>query len=91
MSDNCRERYFDTVAKADFEVMFQKHYILKHPNMALTTDGKAKPYQHGGTENAVATLSLVGTAPADIPDMEEIETDYELLSDEDVEALLIET
>ena len=48
-------------------------------------------YQHGGTENAVATLSLVGTAPADIPDMEEIETDYELLSDEDVEALLIET
>ena len=43
-------------------------------------------YQHGGTENAVATLSLVGTAPADIPDMEEIETDYE-----DVEALLIET
>lgn len=28
LSDNCRERYFDTVAKADFEVMFQKHYTF---------------------------------------------------------------
>ena len=67
--------------------MDEKFDILKHPNVALTTDGKAKPYQHGGTENAVATLSLVGTAPADIPDIEETETDYELLSDEDIEAL----
>ena len=57
--------------------------------MSLTTDGNAAPYQHGGTENAVATLSLVGVSSADIPDMEEPETDYELLSDEDIEALFL--
>lgn len=28
LSDSCRERYFDTVAKADIEVMFQKHYTF---------------------------------------------------------------
>ena len=67
--------------------MDEKYDILKHPNVALTTDGKAKPYQHGGTENAVATLSLAGISSADIPDMEEPETDYELLSNEDIEAL----
>ena len=43
--------------------------------------------RHGGTENAVATLSIVGNVSADIPDLEETETDYELLSDEDIEAL----
>lgn len=88
MLDN---RYALLFIRGEPPIMDEKFDILKHPNVALTTDGKAKPYQHGGTENAVATLSLVGTAPADIPDMEEIETDYELLSDEDVEALLIET
>ena len=88
MLDN---RYALLFIRGEPPIMDEKFDILKHPNMALTTDGKAKPYQHGGTENAVATLSLVGTAPADIPDIEETETDYELLSDEDVEALLIET
>ena len=88
MLDN---RYALLFIRGEPPIMDEKFDILKHPNVALTTDGKAKPYQHGGTENAVATLSLVGTAAADIPDIEEIETDYELLSDEDVEALLIET
>ena len=55
--------------------------------MALTTDGNAAPYAHGGTEHAVATLSLAGIPTEDIPDMEETKPDYELLSDEDIEAL----
>lgn len=84
MLDN---RYALLFIRGEPPIMDEKFDILKHPNVALTTDGKAKPYQHGGTENAVATLSLVGTAAADIPDIEEIETDYELLSDEDIEAL----
>lgn len=84
MLDN---RYALLFIRGEPPIMDEKFDILKHPNVALTTDGKAKPYQHGGTENAVATLSLVGTAPADIPDIEETETDYELLSDEDIEAL----
>lgn len=84
MLDN---RYALLFIRGEAPIMDEKYDILKHPNVALTTDGKAKPYQHGGTENAVATLSLAGISSADIPDMAEPETDYELLSNEDIEAL----
>ena len=84
MLDN---RYALLFIRGELPIMDEKYDILKHPNVALTTDGKAKPYEHGGTENAVATLSLVGIPAYEIPDMKEIETDYELLSDEEIEAL----
>ena len=86
MLDN---RYALLFIRGELPIMDEKYDILKHPNVSLTTDGNAAPYQHGGTENAVATLSLVGVSSADIPDMEEPETDYELLSDEDIEALFL--
>ena len=85
MLDN---RYALLFIRGELPIMDEKYDILKHPNVSLT-DGNAAPYQHGGTENAVATLSLVGVSSADIPDMEEPETDYELLSDEDIEALFL--
>ena len=67
--------------------MDDKYDILKHPNVALTTDGKTQPYLHGGTENAVATVSFVSVgSAADAPSFDETETIYELLSDEDLEA-----
>ena len=69
-------------------VMDEKYDILKHPDIALTEDGGAPPYEHGGTEHAVATLSLAGISAENIPDMEDTKSDYELLSDEDIEALL---
>ena len=84
MLDN---RYALLFIRGELPIMDEKYDILKHPNVALTTDGKAKPYEHGGTENAVATLSLTGIPFDGIPDLEEIQTDYELLSDEDIEAL----
>lgn len=84
MLDN---RYALLFIRGELPIMDEKYDILKHPNVALTTDGKAKPYEHGGTENAVATLSLTGIPFDGIPNMEEIQTDYELLSDEDIEAL----
>ena len=86
MLDN---RYALLFIRGELPIMDEKYDILKHPNVSLTTDGNAAPYQHGGTENAVATLSLVGVSSADIPDMEEPETDYEFLSDEDIEALFL--
>ena len=68
--------------RGELPIMDEKYDILKHPNVSLTTDGSAAPYEHGGTEHAVATLSLAGIPTQDIPDMEETEPDYELLSDE---------
>ena len=57
MLDN---RYALLFIRGEAPIMDEKYDILKHPNVALTTDGKAKPYQQGGTENAVATLPLRG-------------------------------
>ena len=84
MLDN---RYALLFIRGELPIMDEKYDILKHPNVALTTDGSAAPYEHGGTEHAVATLSLAEIPTEDIPDMEETEPDYELLSDEDIEAL----
>ena len=73
--------------RGELPIMDEKYDILKHPNVSRTTDGSAAPYEHGGTEHAVATLSLAGIPAEDIPDMEDTEPDYELLSDEEIEAL----
>ncbi len=64
----------------------EKFDILKHPNVALSADGKAPPYEHGRTENAVATISLTPSVTAGDDYVEPSETEYELLSEEDVEA-----
>ena len=84
MLDN---RYALLFIRGEPPIMDEKYNILKHPNVSLTTDGGAAPYEHGGTEHAVATLSLAGIPAEDIPDMEDTEPDYELLSDEEIEAL----
>ena len=62
-----------------------KYEILKHPNVALTADGKAKPYAHGDASGAVNTIALTFDAevPEDIPEIPDM--GYELLSEEDVE------
>ena len=46
--------------RGELPIMDEKYDILKHPNVSLTTDGSAAPYEHGGTENAIATLSFAG-------------------------------
>ena len=68
-------------------VLDDKYDILKHPKVALTTDGKAKPYQHGTAENAVATISFAGEDVVASFQEEESENLYELLSGEELEQL----
>ena len=84
MLDN---RYALLFIRGERPVMDEKYDILKHPNIALTEDGGAAPYEHGGTENAVATLSFAGAATETVSAPNEPTLDYELLSDEDIEAL----
>ena len=73
--------------RGELPIMDEKYDILKHPNVSLTTDGSAAPYEHGRTENAIATLSFAGAAAETVPAPNEPIPDYELLSDEDIEAL----
>lgn len=47
-------------------LMDEKYELLKHPNVKYTTDGGAPAYAHGGTENAVAGLTISRLTPGDL-------------------------
>ena len=82
MLDNRKALLF---IRGERPIMDGKFDILRHPNVALTADGKAKPYQHGGTENAVASVALERAEKNESVSLDTGETNYELLSEEDME------
>ena len=68
-----------------------KYDILKHPSVRMTADGKADPYIHGEPWDAGSAIELVydpeliravsdNTQVIELPD-----SDYVLLSEEDIE------
>ena len=61
-----------------------KYNILKHPLVALTTDGRAKPYKHGEADKAKNTIEL---SPELLPsfDTEQQDSDYLILSEDEIE------
>ena len=71
-----------------------KYDILKHPNVAFTTDGKGKPYIHGKIDKATASITVLDEEIEE----NEIETfeqqqlleNYELLSEEELEEIIKE-
>ena len=81
MLDN---QYAILFIRGERPVMDFKYNILKHPNVALTADGKAEPYQHGEVTASVAVVDYLDINPKEIDD-DYGETTYELLSDEDFE------
>lgn len=84
MLDN---RYALLFIRGERPILDEKYEILKHPNVALTRDGKAAPYEHGGTGRAVAGVTAQRVSqPVQIrgPEVEPI---FELLSDEELETL----
>ena len=70
-------------------ILDNKYDILKHPNVSKTTDGKEKPYFHGGTERAVASIIFDENIEVDnLENFEEIESEYEIISSEDIDEYL---
>lgn len=82
MLDN---RYAILFIRGERPVLDFKYDILKHPNVALTADGKAGVYEHGEVKSDVATIELLSFDKNKAPETEVAETNYELLSDEDFE------
>ena len=90
MLDN---RYALLFIRGERAVKDLKYDIMKHPNIALTTDGNAKPYQHGGTSKARATIILNNTNDiknytdisklSDIQELEKIGSNYEIITSEE--------
>lgn len=64
-----------------------KYDILKHPNVAGTTDGKAGPYFHGEVTSAVAAIEYLDIDLAGLDSDEETTGNFELLSEDELEKL----
>ena len=88
MLDN---RYALLFIRGERPVMDFKYDILKHPDVRMTTDGNADPYIHGEAWDAGSSIELVydpeliREASENARIIELPETDYVLLSEEDVE------
>jgi type IV secretion system protein VirD4 len=88
MLDN---RYALLFIRGERPIMDEKFDILKHPNVALTTDGNSDSYNHGDDTHSVASILfdkayIEGT----ISEVDITDTDYELLDEEDIENVLRE-
>lgn len=86
MLDN---QYAILFIRGERPIMDFKYDIMKHPNVALTTDGKASPYKHGEVTKDIASIAIWDIDPATLPEKEMEETNWELLSEEEMEALFI--
>ena len=88
MLDN---RYALLFIRGERPVKDLKYDILKHPAVRLTADGQADPYIHGIPWDAGSSIELVydpeliKEAAEDAKLIELADTDYVLLSEEDVE------
>ena len=79
-------KYAILFIRGERPIMDFKYDILKHPNVAFTTDGKEKPYLHGGTENAIASIIVDENIDNyDFTEIEEIADNYELITSDEVE------
>ncbi len=81
-------RYAILFIRGERPVMDLKYDILKHPNIALTEDGGADPYEHGTAPSSIATISAFRPDSAmleEIPDVLIDASNYELWSEEDFE------
>ncbi|MDD4474391.1 MAG: hypothetical protein PHV95_01185 [Eubacteriales bacterium] len=67
-----------------------KYDILKHPNMALSKDGGNEAYIHGVDKLSYATfeISLDAKDIKNAFSLDDVKTNYILLSDEELELLI---
>ena len=66
-----------------------KYNLKEHPNANRTPIGGAKPYQHGNINNSTGSISFnvddIDLSKEKIIDIPLEESDYELLSDEEID------
>ena len=82
MLDN---RYALLFIRGERPVMDEKYDLLKHPNVAFTTDGGAPPYEHGKDTQSVGFFRLDEAALENAAEPEWFgEAEFELLSEEEL-------
>ncbi len=83
-------RYAILFIRGERPIIDYKYDVLKHPNVSLSADGKAKPYIHGEVTNAVASVNLDFSTITRLKNKDDetdstILDDYEVVSSDDVE------
>ena len=61
-----------------------KYNIYNHPNVKLTTNGKAKPYIHGLINNSVATINIAVNQQLKNQKIKFKNEEYDIISSDDV-------
>ena len=86
MLDN---KYALLFIRGERPVMDFKYDILKHPNVSMTTDGKAQPYRHEKENYSFASIEFDDSL-IDAPHNDEdvIEGDYVILTEEEINEIL---
>ena len=86
MLDN---RYALLFIRGERPILDEKYNTFHHPNFSLTANGKARPYEHGQTDRAVAgvTVQRVSLKQKEPEPEPEGKPSFELLSDEELETL----
>lgn len=82
MLDN---RYALLFIRGERPVMDLKCDIMKHPNVALTTDGDAEPYIHGEDTRSIAAISIDPSLLAEAAVIDTETHHYEILTGEELE------
>lgn len=86
MLDN---KYALLFIRGERPIMDFKYDILKHPDLKCTADGGEMPYKHGAVTKAIACLSFAGVSATQVEQEHEIELEYELLSEEELEEIYL--
>lgn len=86
MLDN---RYALLFIRGERPILDEKYNTFHHPNFSMTANGKARPYEHGQTDRAVAGVTAQRMSQKQKePEPETKEKpSFELLSDEELETL----
>jgi len=88
MLDN---KYALLFIRGERPIMDFKYDILKHPNVVLTTDGKAQPYLHERANYSYASISFEENIPKDkLDEIEELDTDYIIMTEDEIDEFLRE-
>ena len=66
-----------------------KFNLFEHKNVDLSGLGKAKPYLHGGTENAIASFQIDYEDYDIAKEVEEIDSDYVIISEDELEKYIL--
>lgn len=85
-------RYAILFIRGERPIIDLKYDVLKHPNVELSADGKAKPYIHGEITKSIASVKMDFSSIKRLENQEDdtdnISEEYEIVSSEDIDKYL---